>query len=276
MATYAVGDIQGCFDALECLLEQVKFDAKTDRLWVAGDLVNRGPASLETLRFIKSLGDQAKVVLGNHDLHLLAVASGARERHSKDTINPILQAPDCNELLDWLRHQDLIHYDQKLNTLMVHAGLPPIWSIPQAIQLAGEVTTALRGNASNRFFEHMYGNTPDQWHDDLEGFARLRVITNYLTRMRICTADGQLELKHKRGVEDIPKGYRPWFAFPAQATTDKDITIVFGHWAALAGKITEKNVIPLDTGCVWGGQLRMYRLDDRRFFHCDCASNASS
>jgi len=270
MSIYAVGDIQGCYDALQCLLEQIEFEPGVDQLWVAGDLVNRGPKSLKTLRFLKSLGDSATVVLGNHDLHLLAIAYETRKPNHKDTFDKILGAKDRDELMDWLRHQPLLHYDVDTDYLMVHAGIPPQWSLPKAIKLSQEVEAHLVDDPVG-FLSHMYGNTPEVWHDDLEGWDRLRVITNYLTRMRVCDADGQLDLAHKSGPGFAPKGFRPWFAHHHRKTHDTNI--LFGHWAALEGKCEAENVFALDTGCVWGGKLTMMRLQDQQFFSCACPSN---
>lgn len=267
MATYAVGDIQGCYDEMRRLLDELAFDPGSDCLWLVGDLVNRGPRSLEVLRFVKSLGDRAVTVLGNHDLHLLVVAAGVRKPHSGDTLDQILGAPDRDELLDWLRRQRLMHAGS--GCAMVHAGLLPQWTVPQAMVLAGEVEVALQGNDYPGFLQHMYGNTPTTWNDGLEGYDRLRVIVNAMTRLRLCTADGAMEFTHKTGPEGGPDGYLPWFDVPGRAS--RDTPIVFGHWAALGIKL-RADLLGLDSGCVWGRRLTAMRLEDRRMFQCGCES----
>ncbi len=265
MATYAVGDIQGCYVELQRLLEQMRFDPIQDRLWLVGDLVNRGPGSLEVLRLVKSLGDCAITVLGNHDLHLLAVAEGAAEPHRSDTLDEVLNAPDRAELLHWLRHQRLLHAE---NThVLVHAGLLPQWSVAQAAALASEVETALRGDDYAVFLSCMYGNTPHGWDDGLTGYKRLRVITNAFTRMRICTPQGEMEFKFKGEEKYIPQGYLAWFEVPGRASADA--TMVCGHWSALGLKV-EQHIIALDTGCLWGGPLTAIRLEDRKLFQVTC------
>lgn len=267
MATYAVGDIQGCGTEFRQLLEQIRFDPSMDRLWLVGDLVNRGSDSLGVLRLVKSLGDAAITVLGNHDLHLLAVAEGVAELHRSDTLNEILHAPDRTELLNWLRAQPLLHVGG--DWVLVHAGLLPQWSVAQAQQLAHEVEAALRGKHYHEFLTRMYGNQPDHWHDDLTGYKRLRVITNALTRMRVCTAQGEMEFKFKGTVQDIPPGYMPWFEVPDRASAE--VAIVCGHWSALQLKVTP-NLIALDTGCLWGGPLTAIRLEDRKLFQVPCTT----
>lgn len=263
MATYAIGDPQGCYRELCQLLEKVGFGA-SDRLWVCGDLVNRGPQSLETLRLVKSLGERARVVLGNHDLHLLAVAWRGEKKNRKDTLDPILAADDRDELLEWLRHRPLLHHDAELGYAMVHAGLPPMWTLPEALRHAGEVEAVLRGPEVKHFFEHMYGNEPNHWDEALTGWGRLRLITNYLTRMRFCDARGTLELETKEGVAAAPSGFAPWYSFPGRRNADTPI--VFGHWASLEGRADALGVFALDTGCVWGGRLTAMRLEDRTWF----------
>ncbi|MDD2720673.1 MAG: symmetrical bis(5'-nucleosyl)-tetraphosphatase [Gallionella sp.] len=258
MAIYAVGDIQGCHVELVQLLEKLRFDPATDTLWLVGDLVNRGPGSLQVLRLVKSLGDSAITVLGNHDLHLLAVAEGVARLHRGDTLDEILAAPDRDELLDWLRHQRLLHAAE--GHVLVHAGLLPGWTVEQAASLAGEVETALRGDDYVDFLAHMYGNKPTAWDDGLEGYKRLRVITNALTRMRICTADGEMEFDFKAEQHKIPAGYLPWFDVAGRASCET--TVVFGHWSAL-GLMVKNNAIALDSGCLWGGPLTAIRLPDR-------------
>lgn len=256
MTTYAIGDLQGCFTELEQLLDKLQFDPNQDQLWLAGDLVNRGPQSLEVLRFVYTLGDRAKVVLGNHDLHLLAVAYADAKVKRSDTLEAILNAPDRDELLNWLRYQPLCQFDAQHHILMTHAGIPPIWSVEATLAYAREVETALRSRDCKAFFQAMYGNQPDLWRDDLSGVDRLRAITNYLTRMRFCTPEGQLEFASKEGLDQCPEGFAPWFSFPRQDNTK----IVFGHWAALEGRIESETCFALDTGCVWGGALTALNL----------------
>ena len=265
MAIYAVGDIQGCYHELEQMLKLMQFDSKKDQLWLVGDLVNRGAGSLSVLRLIKSMGDAAITVLGNHDLHLLAVAAGVAELHHSDTLDEILAAPDRDELLSWLRQQRMLHVQD--NFVLLHAGLLPGWDVQQAQQLAHEVEQALRGADYVTFLEKMYGNIPHQWDDALTGYARLRVITNALTRMRICTAQGEMQFSFKGEVGDVPEGYLPWFEVPQRASAEA--TVVFGHWSAL-GLIAEPNVIALDTGCLWGSALTAIRLEDRKIFQVKC------
>ena len=269
MTIYAIGDIQGCYAELEQMLLLISFDPAKDKLWFVGDLVNRGPDSLKVLRLVKSLGDSAITVLGNHDLHLLAVAEGVVELHRSDTLNEILNAPDRDELLTWLRQQRLLHAEE--GHVLVHAGLLPQWSVKQAKSLAVEVEQALRGDDYVSFFKHMYGNTPHVWNDDLSGYKRLRFITNVFTRMRICTPQGELEYKFKGELEKMPQGYMPWFDAPKRKNSDA--TIIFGHWSALGLKITP-NIIALDTGCLWGGSLTAIRLGDRKLFQVPCQEPA--
>ena len=260
MAIYAIGDVQGCFTALEELLAKIKFDSLRDTLWFTGDLVNRGPDSLAVLRFVKSLGVQHQTVLGNHDLHLLAVAYGAKKMRDSDTIKDILDAPDRDELIDWLRRQSLLVHNEKLNYVLVHAGIAPPWTLSQAKMLAGEVEQVLQSDDPVELFKHMYGNTPDHWDDELTGVERLRCIVNYFTRMRLCYADGRLDLDYKGAMRDKPAELIPWFDLPGRKTADTKI--VFGHWAALGGVADVPNVFPLDTGCVWGNCLSAMRLED--------------
>ena len=248
MATYAVGDIQGCYVELQQLLEQIRFDPAKDQLWLVGDLVNRGPDSLQVLRLVKSLGDNAITVLGNHDLHLLAVAEGTAELHRSDTLDEILAAPDRADLLFWLRQQRLLYAEG--DYVLVHAGLLPQWSVKQAGKLAHEVEKVLRGDDYAVFLARMYGNAPHTWDDELDGYKRLRVIVNAFTRLRICTIQGEMEFKFKGELEKIPEGYAPWFDLPERKS--RKATVIFGHWSALGLKVTP-NVIALDTGCLWGG-----------------------
>ena len=271
MATYAVGDIQGCGIEFRQLLEQIHFNPAADTLWLVGDLVNRGPDSLGVLRLVKSLGDRAITVLGNHDLHLLAVAEGVAELQRSDTLDEILGAPDRDELLTWLRMQRLLHVEG--DWAMVHAGLLPQWSVAQARVLAGEVESALRGKHAHDFLKQMYGNHPDNWRNDLSGYKRLRVIINALTRMRVCSAAGTMEFKFKGEEGDIPPDLLPWFDVPGRASATS--TIVCGHWSALGLKLT-RNVIALDSGCLWGGALSAIRLEDRKLFQVPCSSTPAA
>lgn len=264
MSTYAIGDIQGCFDEFRALLAKVRFEPEDDQLWLVGDLVNRGPNSLEVLRYLRDLPQAPIIVLGNHDLHLLAVACGAEPVKKKDTFQDVLAAPDCAELCHWLRQQKLIHYDASRGYVLVHAGLPPQWNLSEALQYAAEAEAILRGPLYKTFFQHMYGDEPDCWQDELVGWPRIRLITNYFTRMRFCTPQGQLNLRIKRGLKEQPKGFLPWFKIPNHQ--EPSLNIIFGHWAALEGKTEMENRIALDTGCVWGGKLTAFRLEDRKFF----------
>lgn len=269
MATYAIGDIQGCYSTLRRLLDKIDFDPARDRLWLVGDLVNRGPKSLAVLRFVKSLGTRAITVLGNHDLHLLVVAAGHVEPHRGDTLHAILKAPDREELLDWLRRRKLMHVAGRY--AMVHAGVLPQWSIAKAMSLAREVEAALRRADYGDFLRHMYGNKPDRWRENLTGFDRLRVIINVLTRLRLCTAGGRMEFTHKGAPTHPPRGFKPWFETPRRR--NRPTTIIFGHWAAL-GLYLESNVVCLDTGCVWGRTLTAFRLKDRALFQCAAVARA--
>lgn len=260
MPTYAIGDIQGCCDEFEQLIERLKFDPASDRLWLVGDLVNRGPRSLDVLRLVRKLGDAVITVLGNHDLHLLAAALTPSEQlKPKDTLGDIFAASDRDELLQWLRQQPLLHHDDTLGYTMIHAGLAPEWDFAQARQCASELETALRDDdASMEMFAHMYGDQPDRWSSDLQGVARLRFITNCFTRLRFCHPDGRLALKHKGAIADAPAGLLPWFRVPQRRT--RELRIVCGHWSAL-GYHDGDGVLSIDTGCVWGGTLCAVRLD---------------
>ena len=270
MTRYAVGDLQGCLQPLLCLLEQVNFDSQQDQLWLVGDLINRGPASLATLRYIKALGDCCRIVLGNHDLHFLAVACGAIAASKFDTFEEILNAPDRDELVHWLSQQPLLYSDPSGDFHMTHAGIPPNWSLTEARRYAQEVEAVLRSDSKEAFLRSMYGNQPAGWQDNLQGWTRLRVITNYFTRMRFCTADGQLDFKHKLTAIDNPAlpGYAPWFSHPQRLS--KDDQLIFGHWAALEGKTNTENVYALDTGCVWGNSMTLMNLENKQRLHCDC------
>ena len=259
MTTYVVGDIQGCYDELMQLLELVQFDSTSDELWLVGDLINRGPNNIAVMDFIMSLPNTI-AVLGNHDLHFIAVALGKQRQMPKDTLTDLLSSPRLPIYIDYLRHLPLIHYDRSKNVVMLHAGLPPQLDIETCCRLAQEVETVLRSEDHHTYFEAMYGNEPDTWSDTLLGMDRLRCITNFLTRIRYCTGDGKLELTHKTNT--APSGYSPWFTFPRP----DDTHILFGHWAALEGNASSSFVTALDTGCVWGRDLTALRLEDRTLF----------
>lgn len=266
MATYAIGDVQGCFTSLQQLLGKIQFNENRDTLWFTGDLVNRGPRSLEVLRFIKQLGQRHITVLGNHDLHLLAVAENKSFLGKEDTLSEILQADDCRELLNWLRHQPLLHYEE--NYLMVHAGLAAEWDLKTAKALAREVENILRGEKYPEFLSRLYGNYPHHWSDDLTGWDRIRCIVNYFTRARFCYADGGMEFNMKGTLEHLQNELIPWFSLPQRKT--KDLKIIFGHWAALQGVTHVPNTYALDTGCVWGHCLTAMRLEDEKRFSVAC------
>ena len=259
MALFALGDIQGCYGPMMRLLEQLRFDPSSDVLWFTGDLVNRGPDSARVLRFVRDLGKGAITVLGNHDLHLLAVAFGAATARHRDTLDDVLDAPDADELIDWLRRQRLIHHDAGLAATLVHAGLLPQWNTARACQLAHEVESVLRGDDALEFFNHMYGDEPDSWSDSLSGWDRLRLITNVLTRLRYCTRDGQMDFIEKGAPGKQAPGLLPWFEIEHRKSQGE--RIVFGHWSTLpTGEFGP--VISLDSGCLWGGRLTAVRLDD--------------
>lgn len=268
MATYAVGDIQGCFDSFRRLLDLCEFNPAADRLWLVGDLVNRGPRSLETLRFVKGLGDAAVTVLGNHDLYLLMVAEGgAKYRAKDDTLDEVLAAADCGELLDWLRGRRLCHTEG--DYCLVHAGLLPQWTAARARQLAEEVEAALQGPRFREFVLNLWGSEPAAWSDDLAGWPRLRVIVNAMTRMRFCTPEGVMEFHTKGETANAPAGHLPWFEAPGRRSAGT--VLVTGHWSALGLKLLP-NLLALDSGCLWGGHLTALRLEDRRVFQVDCSA----
>lgn len=268
MAVYAIGDIQGCYDEFQKLLDHIHFDPAADILWFTGDLVNRGKNSLEVLRLIKQLGPQHHIVLGNHDLHLLAVAFGVAPLNPGDTFQSILAAKDCDELMEWLRYRPLLHYDQHLGYAMAHAGIPPFFNIQQAQSLASEVENALQSDSVGYYLQHMYGNKPDAWKSDLTGMERLRCITNFFTRMRLCYPDGRLDFSYKGPLAGKPAHLIPWFDLPGRV--NPELKIIFGHWAALGGKADVPNVFPLDTGCVWGISLTAMRLGDEERLSISC------
>lgn len=262
MANYIVGDIQGCFDELQQLLKQAEFNSQLDTLWFAGDLVARGPKSLETLRFAYQLGDAARVVLGNHDLHLLSVALGHHSAKRRDQTQAVLDAPDAAPLLDWLRQQPLLAEHQEF--VLCHAGISPQWDLATARQAAQEVESVLRSPEWSTLIEQMYSDQPDAWHPTLQGIDRLRYIVNTFTRMRFCFPDGRLDMQCKLPPKEVTDGsLLPWFQLPQRIALEK--TVIFGHWAALEGYVSE-TVIGLDTGCVWGGTLTMLRWEDKHYF----------
>ena len=265
MATYSIGDLQGCFFSFKDLLKKIQFNPAHDRLWFVGDLINRGPGSLDVMRWMLEHQSSVVTVLGNHDLHTLVVSEGFVSAHRSDTIQSLLDAPDAPELLDWLRKQPLVHFEH--GYLMVHAGLLPEWTVDQAMELGAEVHLALQAPNYREFLQHMYGNDPKRWDDDLTGWDRLRVITNAMTRLRICSADGEMEFKFKGELQNIPDGYQPWFELGHRASVNTPI--VFGHWSAL-GLQHKNNVYSLDTGCLWGGHLTAMRLEDRQIFQVPC------
>ena len=265
MATYAIGDVQGCLEPLQQLLEAFGFDRARDRLWFVGDLVNRGPDSLGTLRLAKDLGEGAVTVLGNHDFHLLAVAAGRAKKHRSDTLDQVLAAPDREELLSWLRRRPMLHVEG--NCAMVHAGLLPQWSIAKAQLLAREVENALRGADWQDFLANLYGDLPDRWSDSLRGADRLRVIVNAMARMRFCAANGAIELRTKGESANAPPGYFPWFDAPGRVK--REHAVICGHWSTLGLKL-RPDLLALDSGCVWGGSLSAVRLEDRKLFQVPC------
>jgi bis(5'-nucleosyl)-tetraphosphatase (symmetrical) len=252
MTTYAIGDIQGCYDPFRRLLDKLEFDPGSDQLWLVGDLVNRGPDSLGVLRYVRGLGEAAVTVLGNHDLHLLALGAGNDKTAAMSSLHDVLMAPDREELLHWLRHRPLMHYDASKDFAMVHAGLAPQWDLLQALSCAREVEDALQGPEYRGFLHAMYGNQPAKWSPTLKGMDRLRFITNCMTRMRYCLPDGTLGLKEKGPVGTQTKPYIPWFEIPWRASSD--FRLVIGHWSTL-GYMAKNNVWALDTGCLWGFSL---------------------
>jgi len=269
MPTYAIGDLQGCFSAFCQLLDKLSFNPQQDHLWLVGDLVNRGSQSLEVLRFAANPKNRVRAVLGNHDLHLLAVAYGNRRYHvSKDTLDNILNAPDAEDLLHWLRHQPLLHHDPQLKTTMVHAGLAPQWSLSQAQRYAHEVETRLQGADFKSYLAQMYGNHPDCWSEKLHGMDRLRHLTNVFTRLRYCNANGQLLLKAKAAPGQQPADFMPWFQQLQQWPTDQQL--LFGHWSTLGDTPTPPYIQALDSGCLWGGELTAWYLEKHQRISIDC------
>lgn len=268
MATYCIGDVQGCFTELMRLLELIDFDERRDTLWFVGDLVNRGPNSLEVLRYVKQLVKKI-VVLGNHDLHLL-VFYHQFVNFESESLQAIIEADDCDELLAWLRRCPLFHFDSELNYVLAHAGLYPGWDLATTQRLAAEAEQVLRSDNYEVFLQHLYGNQPNKWNEELQDWDRLRFIVNSLTRMRFCSLDGELDFSCVGKVGSGPEGFVPWFKIPWRKSRDQ--RIVFGHWAALEGETNEPNVFALDTGCLWGGALTAMRLEDQKLFSCSCAA----
>lgn len=268
MSTYAIGDLQGCFTELQDLLDKINFDEPNDCLWFVGDLINRGPESLECLRFVKSLGKSAKTVLGNHDLHLLALANKVRKPHRKDTLSEILNADDADQLLDWTRNLPLLVNETGLNFTMVHAGLPPQWTLEQAIELAQETEALLRSDQFNDFLHHMYGNKPDVWSESLAGYDRHRFIINSFTRLRFCDSIGKMNFKETIAPGSQDKSLFPWYSLKDRKS--KNNNIIFGHWSTVhlgtEKDFNQYNVYPLDTGCLWGGEMTAMRLEDKKTF----------
>ncbi len=260
MPTYVVGDVQGCFDELEQLLAEIRFSSR-DRLWFLGDLVNRGPKSLDVLRFVRALGKRAVVVLGNHDLHLIAQHAGVERARQDDSFADVLAASDADELVAWLRRRPMVHVEGEY--AMVHAGLLPQWSIVRSLELGGEVSRALAGPQSGDFLRHMYGAKPDRWDERLAGWDRLRIIVNAMTRMRFCDQGGHIDLEGK-GTDPGP-GYQRWF----EARVPEERTVLFGHWSQL-GLVVRPKLAGLDSGCVWGGALSALRLEDRALHQVRC------
>lgn len=264
MATYLIGDVHGCFDELQALLAQANFEPHQDQLWLTGDLVARGPDSLAVLRYVRSLGPAVRMVLGNHDLHLLAIYAGISRNKPKDNLTPLLEAPDSDELINWLRRQPILQVDHQRKLIMGHAGITPQWDIATAQQCAREVEAVLSSDCYPLFLDAMYGDMPNNWTPEMIGLARLRFSTNALTRMRYCFPNGQLDMICKDAPTDAPSMLKPWFELPRQV--DPDYTVIFGHWASLEGNGTPEGIIALDTGCCWGGELTMLRWEDKQFF----------
>jgi len=272
VSRYAVGDLQGCLKPLQCLLADVDFKPEQDQLWLVGDLVNRGPDSLETLRYLYSIRDSLRITLGNHDLHCLALARGATDRGRHPTLEALLNAPDCGELMDWLQQQALVLRSDDGRYLMSHAGIPAAWSSEQALSLSREIEAVLQSPQADDFLKDMYGDQPSRWDDSLTGLPRLRAITNHLTRMRASNADGKLELTFKGALADIPPGYRPWFEW--QKPHARSETLIFGHWAALECQTGRDDIIALDSGCVWGREMTILDMDSRELHRCTCTGDA--
>lgn len=265
MADYAIGDVQGCYEPLLRLLDHIHFNDSVDRLWFVGDLVNRGPQSLDVLRFIRQLTQPARITLGNHDIHLLAKLFGGHTwSNQDDTLQELLMAEDAHQLGHWLRRQPVLYHDPDLNIVMCHAGIAPSWDLSLAKACAFELESVLAGDNYRDYLVQVYGNQPNYWSEELKGIERLRSITNYFTRMRFCDAKGRLLLDYKGSLSDAPTNAYPWYKVPGRIELMPDI--VFGHWAALQGASPSKTIHAIDTGCLWGGELTALRLQDRQRF----------
>ena len=264
MSTYLIGDVHGCYDELLALLKQGGVSLCCETLWLTGDLVARGPGSLEVLRYVKSLGDNVRLVLGNHDLHLLAVFAGISRNKPKDRLKSLLEAPDADELLNWLRRQPLMQIDEEKKLVMAHAGITPQWDLETAKQCARDVEAVLASDSYPFFLDAMYGDMPNNWSPELSGLARLRFISNAFTRMRYCFPNGQLDMYAKEAPENAPAPLKPWFAIPGPVSNE--YSIAFGHWASLEGRGTPEGIYALDTGCCWGGDLTCLRWEDKQYF----------
>ena len=264
MATYAVGDIQGCYEEFARFIEMVNFDPHKDRLWLLGDLINRGPANLAVVRLVMSLGDAAVTVLGNHDLHFLAICRGGHSPNRSDTFTDLLDVDDLDRIVDWYRRQPLVVVDETLGFAMVHAGIPHLWALEEAMDLAGEVEAVIRSDEHVRYFTGMYGNKPNRWDPGLEDMDRWRSITNYFTRMRLLEEDGTMDFSHKGALSDAPESLIPWYEL--RAGSPLEVNLLFGHWAAIEGETCHADIIGLDTGCVWGRELTALCLETGKFF----------
>lgn len=264
MANLLVGDIHGCYDQFMRVLEKAQFDPTNDTLWLTGDLVARGPKSLEVLRFVKSIADSVRLTLGNHDLHLLAVYAGISRNKLNDNLRPLLEASDCDELLNWLRRQPLLQIDEELKIIMAHAGISPQWDLATTQKAARDLHMVLASDSYAFFLDSMYGDLPDDWSESLQGVDRLRYIANAFTRMRYCYENGRLDMYCKDSPKQAPTKLKPWFMLPRKIPADYDI--IFGHWASLNGKGTPEHVYALDTGCCWGGRLTGLRWEDKKYF----------
>jgi len=265
MSTYVIGDVHGCIDELKALLAQVSFNPQHDSLWLTGDLVARGPNSLEVLRYVSSLGDSVRMVLGNHDLHLLSIYAGISFNKPKDRLTPLLEADDADELINWLRRQPVLQVDESLKLVMAHAGITPQWDLETAQMCAREVEAVLSSDTYPLFLDAMYGDMPNNWSPELSGLARLRFSTNAFTRMRYCFPNGQLDMMCKDTPENAPRPLKPWFDIESPIR-QAGYSIAFGHWASLEGKGAPEGVYALDTGCCWGGVMTMVRWEDKQYF----------
>lgn len=265
MSTYLIGDVHGCYRELRALLEQVNFEPEKDTLWLTGDLVARGPESLQVLRYVKSLGSSVRLVLGNHDLHLLGIYCKISRNKPKDHLDELLNAHDADELINWLRRQPLLQVDEEKKIIMAHAGVTPQWDLDTARMCAREVESVLSSDAYPLFIDSMYGDMPNNWSESLMGLPRLRFSSNALTRMRYCFPHGQLDMICKESPAKAPSPLKPWFALPNQLPDG--YAIFFGHWASLEGKYTPENVYGLDTGCCWGGNLTLFHWESKQYYH---------